>query len=74
MKGSESAGAGKRVQDMLGRIASEAAGPAVPQPLTGNKVEAPNANGKITAIIDGRAHPGRAWRECARPALDRLKK
>jgi RNA polymerase sigma factor (sigma-70 family) len=53
-KDTKSAEVTKRVQDMLGRIASETAGPAAPPALTGNRVEASSVNGKITVTIDGK--------------------
>jgi hypothetical protein len=44
----------KRIQEMLERIAAEAAGPAAAPALTGRSVSVSNNNGKITIIVDGK--------------------
>src|SRR5262249_25722995 len=52
--GKTSAEVKKRVQDMLDRIASEAAVPGVAPAITGNSVSVSNNNGKVTILIDGK--------------------
>jgi hypothetical protein len=75
--GKPSAEVKKRAQDLLDRIASEAAGPAKAPEITGRSVSVSNVNGKVNILIDGKPlnltppaapAPRTAWVRAARAA------